>query len=112
MPLVILGIILIIAVVLYWVVSNSDTDDGKIDTSPIRDHYSHVFEEGSDKARNAARGVKDDLARKIRKKAGIFDVDYDIEDDGYGEPGSEDYTDNTIPFPKDVEKEKSKRDIH
>ena len=112
MPLIILGLILIIAVVVYWVVANSDTDDGKIDTRPIKEHYSHVFEEKSDKARDAAQGVKDDIAKKIRKRAGIYDVDFDIEDDGYGDSSEKAPDDNTVEFPSDVEAEKKKRNIH
>lgn len=112
MPPIILGLILIIAVVIYWVVANSNTDDGKIDTRPIKEHYSHVFDEKTEKARHAAQDVKDDLARKIRKKAGIYDVDYDIEDDGYGESSSKNSEDNSIPFPDDVEKAKKDHNIH
>ena len=111
MPLIILGLILIIAVVIYWVVANSNTDDGKVDTSPIKEHYSHVFEEKTDKARDAAQGVKDDLAKKIRKRAGIYDVDFDIEDDGYGESPSKNAEDNSIPFPDDVELAKKEHNI-
>ena len=123
MPLIILGLILIIGIVIYWIVSNSNLDDGKIDTSPIREHYSHAFEEKAGKARGVAKDVADDLSKKIRKRAGIYDVDYDVEDDGYGNksPDSSENrgsaasnsqtkpSDNSIPFPRDVEREKRER---
>ena len=120
MPLIILGLIVIIGIVIFWVVSNSDFEDGKIDTSPIKEHYSNAFGDKAEKAKGAAKDVADDLTRIIRKRAGIYDVDYDVEDDGYGNRGSNsaeneaatDSEDNSIPFPTDVEREKRRRDIH
>ena len=126
MPLIILGLIVIIGIVIFWVVSNSDFEDGKIDTSPIKEHYSNAFGDKAEKAKGAAKDVADDLTKIIRKRAGIYDVDFDVEDDGYGNRGSssskagetvgtkaeEGPEDNSIPFPTDVEREKRRRDIH
>ena len=116
MPLIILGVIVIIAIVAYWYIGNQNSDDS-IDPRDIRERYSHAFEE---KAKNIAKDVGGDVKKAIRKRAGIFDVDYDVEDDGYGnseknnraKTGKEDSEDNTIPFPSDVEREKRRRDIH
>ena len=112
MPLIILGLIVIIGIVIFWLISNSDIEDGKIDTRPVRERYSHAFEDKAEKAKEAAKDVKDDVTKKIRKRAGIYEADYDIEDDGYGSSTSGESDDNTIPFPDDVEREKKKRDIH
>ncbi|MBP3895231.1 MAG: hypothetical protein J6D07_02065 [Mogibacterium sp.] len=108
MPLIILGAIVVIAIIIYWYIGNQNSDE-PIDPREIRDRYSHAFEE---KARDIANGVGDDIKKSVRKRAGIFDVDYDVEDDGYGARDSKDPEDNTIPFPSDVEGEKRKRDIH
>ena len=114
MPLIILGLLVIIGIAAYWYIGNQNSDD-PIDPREMRDRYSRVFE---DKAKDIAKDVGDDVKKAIRKRAGIFDVDYDVEDDGYGENAasdknsSRDANDNSIPFPSDVEREKRKRDIH
>ena len=102
MPLIILGVIVISGIVAYWFIGNQSSD-GPVSPRDFGDRVSSA-------AQDKAQGVKNEVAKKIRKRAGIFDVDYDIEDDGYG-AGSKDPDDNTIPFPSDVERAKRKRDI-
>ena len=77
-----------------------------MDIRDLREDVSRAF---GDKARD----IGDDIKKAARKRAGIFEADYDLEDDGYGNSDKDkDKDDNTIPFPEDVEKEKRKRDIH
>lgn len=99
MPLIILGLLVVIGIIAYWFIGNSSSDK-PLTPRDIRERYTQPVKE---KAKDTAKEVKEDVAKKIRKRAGIYDADYDIEDDGYG---------NTIPFPSDVEREKKKRDIH
>lgn len=114
MPLIILGLLVILGIIGYWYIGNQNSDN-PIDPHEVREHYSRAFE---DKAKTVAKDVGDEVKRVVRKRAGIFDVDYDVEDDGYGgHPGTHEGADkepddNTIPFPSDVEREKQKRDIH
>lgn len=100
MPLIILGIIVAIALFAYWYIGNQDGDEPE-DLRGVRERYSHAF---GDKAKDAG----EELKKEIRRRAGIYDADFDVEDDGYGNSGD----DNTIPFPSDVEEEKRKRNIH
>ena len=99
MPLILLGLIVVISIATYWYIGKQNSDD-PLSPKDIGDRVSDV-----------AQNKKREVAKKIRKRAGIFDVDYDIEDDGYGR-SSKDSGDNTIPFPSDVERAKRKRDIH
>lgn len=92
MPLIILGILVISGIAAYWYIGKQNSDD-PISPRDIGDRVSNAAQE-------KAQGVKNEVARKIRKRAGIFDVDYEVEED------------NTIQFPSDVEREKRKRDIH
>ncbi|MBQ6623831.1 MAG: hypothetical protein IJH57_04355 [Mogibacterium sp.] len=119
MPLIILGLLVVIGIVGYWYIGNQHSDD-PINPREVREHYSRAFEE---KAKDVAKDVGDGVKKAVRKRAGIFDVDYDVEDDGYGgkssssdsnshNEDSDNRDDNTIPFPQDVEREKCKRDIH
>lgn len=103
MPLILLGLLLIVGVITYWYLVKQNSDE-PIDPRSMREHYSIVFDE-------KAEGIKEDVAKKIRKKAGIYDADFDIEDDGYGS-SSDSADDNTIRFPSDVERAKRKHDIH
>ena len=104
MPLILLGLIVIIGIVVYWYIGNKNSDD-PISPSDIGDRFSNAAQE-------KAADVKNEVVRKIRKRAGIYDVDYDIEDDGYGNSGRQDLDDNTIPFPSDVEQAKKRHNIH
>ena len=108
MPLIILGAIVVIAIITYWYLGNQNSDD-PIDPRDIREKYSRAFEE---KAREIAKDVGGDVKKAVRKRAGIYDVDYDIEDDGYGESSSKNSEDNSISFPDDVEKAKKDHNIH
>ena len=109
MPLIILGLLFIIGIVAYWFFNSYGSDELPPDARSLREHYSNAAQ---DKAREVAEDVKGEVMRRIRKRAGIHEVDYTVEDDGYGESGSDASTDNTIHFPSDVEDEKRKRDIH
>ena len=109
MPLIILGVIVIISIAAYWYIVNQNSDE-PIDPQEVRERFSHAFE---GRAKDIAKDVGDDVKKAIRKRAGIFDVDYDVEDDGYGNRSSSDNPDNnTIPFPADAENEKRRRGIH
>ena len=88
MPLILLGLIVVISIAAYWYIGKQNSDD-PLSPKDIGDRVSDV-----------AQNKKREVAKKIRKRAGIFDVDYEVEED------------NTIPFPSDVEREKRKRDIH
>ena len=103
MPLIILGLIVIIGIAFYWYIGNKNSDD-PVNPRDIGERVSYAAQE-------KAKDVKDDVAKKIRKRAGIYDVDYEVEDDGYGERSSSE-DDNTIPFPDDVERAKKKHNIH
>ncbi len=92
MPLIILGILVISGIAAYWYIGKQNSDD-PVSPRDIGDRVSSAAQE-------KAQDVKNEVAKKIRKRAGIFDVDYEVEED------------NTIPFPSDVEREKRKRDIH
>lgn len=92
MPLIILGILVISGIAAYWYIGKQNSDD-PVNPRDIGDRVSSAAQE-------KAQDVKNEVAKKIRKRAGIFDVDYEVEED------------NTIPFPSDVEREKRKRDIH
>jgi len=92
MPLIILGILVISGIAAYWYIGKQNSDD------PVRPR--DIGDRVSSAAQEKAQDVKNEVAKKIRKRAGIFDVDYEVEED------------NTIPFPSDVEREKRKRDIH
>ena len=93
MPLIILGLIVIIAIASYWYVSNKNSDE-PFDPRELGDKFSNA-------AQDKANEVKKEVAKKIRRRAGIYDVNYEVEDD-----------DNTIEFPSDVEKAKKDRNIH
>ena len=93
MPLILLGLIVIIGIVAYWYIGKQNSDN-PLDPREVRERYSRSFED-------KAKDVGDEVKKAVRKRAGIFDVDYDVEEE-----------DNTIPFPQDVEREKRKRDIH
>lgn len=103
MPLIILGVLVISGIVAYWYIGNQNSDD-PVSPRDIGDRVSSAAQE-------KAQGVKNEVAKKIRRRAGIFDVDYDVEDDGYN-GSSKDHDDNTIHFPSDVERAKRQRDIH
>ena len=92
MPLIILGILVISGIAAYWYIGKQNSDD-PVSPRDIGDRVSSAAQE-------KAQDVKNEVAKKLRKRAGIFDVDYEVEED------------NTIPFPSDVEREKRKRDIH
>ena len=92
MPLIILGILVISGIAAYWYIGKQNSDN-PVSPRDIGDRVSSAAQE-------KAQDVKNEVAKKIRKRAGIFDVDYEVEED------------NTIPFPSDVEREKRKRDIH
>ena len=68
MPLIILGLIVIIGIIIFWVVSNSDFEDGKIDTRPVKERYSHAFEDKTEKAKEAAKDVKDDVEKEKKRR--------------------------------------------
>ena len=102
MPLIILGLIVIASIVAYAIINGGD--DGNEDTRSVRERYAHMFE---DRAKDAT----EELSKQIRRRAGIHDADFTVEDDGYGGP-AKDPDDNTIQFPSDVESAKRQRDIH
>ena len=93
MPLIILGLIVIISIAAYWYIGKQNSDE-PVSPRDIGGKFSNAAQE-------KAKDVRDDVAKKIRRRAGIYDVDYEVEDD-----------DNTIEFPSDVERAKRKRNIH
>ena len=95
MPLIILGLLVIVGIVLYALVRYGQSED--VDTRPVRERYSHVFEK------------IDETIDKFKNDGANYTVidDEEDEDGTSDEDGS-----HTIHFPDDAESEKIKRNIH
>ena len=115
MPLIILGLLVVIGIIAYWFIGNQNSD------KPVNPH--DIEDKISSAVHSKAKDIKDDLTKRIRRRAGIYDIDYDVKDDGYGNSSdsepitsnskskAQDADNNTIPFPEDAEREKRRRDI-
>ena len=94
MPLILLGLIVVIGIVIYALIMYGNSDDEEIDTRPVRERYSHVFDK-MDKVKDRVKG----------------NASYTVvaDDDGNSEAGS---SDGMMHFPDDAEVEKRKRNIN
>lgn len=91
MPLILLGLLVIVGIVIYALIIYGNSDE-EIDTRPVRERYSHVFE-------------------KFRQGANYTIIDDDeVEDSNEISAGGDDG--HTMYFPTDAEVEKRKRNIH
>lgn len=98
MPLIILGLIVIIAIVIYALVMYGNS--GEKDSRTVRERYPHVFEKFDEKF------------DKMKNKGANYTVveDDEDDDDDDDDPGSNGGG-HTMYFPTDAEVEKRKRNI-
>ena len=89
MPLILLGLIVVIGIVIYALIMYGNSDDEEIDTRPVRERYSHVFDK-MDKVKDRVKG----------------NATYTVVDD------NDDNSDGMMHFPDDAEVEKRKRNIN
>ena len=92
MPLILLGLLVIIGIVIYALIIYGNSDD-EVDTRPVRERYSHVFD-------------------RFRRGANYTIIDDDEEDEDDDKPDAGKGDGHTMFFPTDAEVEKRKRNIH
>lgn len=138
MPLLILGLLLLIGLLAYSVISYMN--DVQVDDRPVRERYPHAFpvyppkedkdgEPDADKEEapvdaesyydeDSLRGDIDYMIRNLkeglRQRTGNINLDFDsIRKKFGGTEQTSDEEDNTVEFPKDnIENEKKKRGIN